>query len=331
MHARLVTMHPSRSLPLSILAMLALALAAWPVGDPTEYPTEHPTEYPTGYPIGDLAGALARARRGDRPLLVHFAAADLPAGAALWEESLADPQRRAALERYCEVLVLDAGEHGELFERSFGEAGRLGTSVLDSSGEPMAALPGYASPLALLALARSAAELHAGWRANAADPWERSRMRMHLHSWPAAARDLRGLLDRGPPPAREARLRERLARCLVRQGLVAQTFEELALCAVLLPGREDATALVTEALAHIAAREPRLALERLERARALAPGGTEPDARLLARGIARHHAQRAGGLGDLRALLDRHPRSTWRLEAQRRIEHMLTPPSQHTH
>ena len=214
---------------------------------------------------------------------------------------------------------------------SFGDAGRLGCSVLDTTGEPMAALPGYASPEALLALARSAAELHARWRASAADPWERSRIRMHLHSWSAAARDLQELLNQGPPPAREARLRERRARCLVRQGLVAGAFDELARCRALLPGREDATALLTEALAHIAAREPRLALERLERACALAPDGPELDARLLALGIAKHHAEQGDGLVDLRALLDRYPRSTWRLETQRRIEHILSPPSQHTH
>ncbi len=312
-----MTVHHSRSLPLSILALLSLAV--WPAG------------VSSGDLTGDLTGALTRAREQDRPLLVHFAALDLPAGAALWEESLGDPRRRAALEQYCEVLVLDASHHRSLFERSFGDAGRLGSSVLDCTGEPMAALPGYASPLALLTLARSAAELHATWRASAADPWERSRMRMHLHSWAAAARDLRDLLDQSPPPAREARLRERLARCLVRRGLVAETFQELALGAALLPGREDATALVTEALAHIAAREPRLALERLERARALAPDGPGEDARLLALGIAKHHAQQADGLGDLRALLHRYPKSTWRLETQRRIEHMLAPPSQHTH
>lgn len=317
MPATLGPMFASRALPLLILA--ALALGAWTVAASTD---DSP---------GDLTGGLTRARTGNRPLLVHFSAPDLPAGLALLEESLRDPERRAALERYCEVVVVDAGVHRSLFEQSFGDAGRLGTSILDATGEPMAALPGYATPEALQALARSAGELHARWRKSAADPWERSRISMHLHSWPAAARDLRDLLDQGPPPAREARLRERLGRCLVRQGLVAETFEELATCAALLPGREDALALVTEALAHIAAREPRLALERLERARALAPGGPEPDARLLALGIAKHHAQQGDGLDDLRALLDRYPRSSWRLETQREIEHILSPPSQHTH
>lgn len=318
-------MGPVPTVPTVLTALAALCIGACARGNRT--------------PAADaLANALADARRDGTLVLVHFAAPDTPAGAAVLAEVLGDPGLRARLERGARLVELDAASDPLLFEAAFADGGRLGTCVLDETGEPMAAIPGAASGAELVGLLERCRSAALGWRASRADDLARARLLTELGLWHRAQALLEALLAApagrgrgGVGGEREAAARERLARCLVRRGEIAAGRRAVEDWRRRWPGRAHAGLDLTEGLALLGDREPRAALAALERAGLRGVDPPERDAWLLALGTARHQARAGDGLAQLEQLLERYPHSPWRRAARRQIEHVLSPPGPHDH
>lgn len=272
--------------------------------------------------------ALARARAEARPLLVHFAARELPAGERLARTAFDDARRRRALDRRAVVLELDARAEPELFRAAFGESGRLGAAFFAPDGAPLTALPGAPGAAEVeLWCERVAARLER-WTASRDDPLARAEVCLELHAWRGAAAALERALaaseDLSPAARRVARAHR--ARAWIRLGRVAAARDELDAIEA-EHGPDDATRL-TRALVHLAERDAGAALACLDRVERRAPREEEL---LLAEAIALHAAERADGLEPLGVLLERYPRSPWRAAALRQLEHVLVPDPGHTH
>jgi len=282
---------------------------------------------------GDAAGAsaepweraLERAGAERRPLLVHFAARDLAAGARLAREVFDDARARAGLERSALLVELDARGHADLFRRAFGEGGRLGCAWFAPDGSPLAALAGAPSAAEVeLWCARVGERLERIEDARA-DDLERAELCLELFAWDAAEAAASRALATAEDPILRARAGALRARALVRAGRIAEARGELER----LAGSAAATsgARLTRALTWLAEREPRRALAELD-----GPlPEREADEHLLARASALHDLARPEVLEPLRELLAGYPRSPWRADALVLLEHVLSPDPSHLH
>jgi hypothetical protein len=255
----------------------------------------------------------AQAAAGARgvPVLALFAGQGLALGDRLREAVKGDGR----LPALAELVELDPVADGALFERAMGSRGRLGLVWLSGEGEVLSVIPGFAPPLDVLARARLVK------RRSAAARDDLLALQLALRAFAPAEAGLRSRLAKGDEPEQRARL----AYCLVRRGAIAEGRAELRRALVSRPELAGQPSVVlTRALAHIAGREPRAALELLE-------GGPQGDEYLLALGIARHHAEDPAGLAPLGDLVERYPLSPWLPEARRQIEHILSPPPEHDH
>lgn len=261
---------------------------------------------------------------------MHFAARDLDAGRSLATRTFEDPASRAVLDRLVEVIELDALEHTDLFRELFGEGGRLGCGFLSPDGQPMATLAGRPTTSELTLWARRVARSLDAWNSSEGLPLERARVLARLHCWSHAAAGLTDLLegsgDRALGPAQVREARSILARAQARRGRTLEARSELLTLERQGPlGPFDLLTRGLLALQEGAYERSHELMESLELT------GEQEHARLLALAIATHASQMGDGLDLLERLLERYPRSPWRAEALRQVDHVLNPQPGHTH
>ena len=279
-----------------------------------------------GASVDPWARALARAGAERRPVLVHFAARDLAAGARLARLVFDDARARAGLERRALLVELDARERPDLFRRAFDEAGRVGCAWFAPDGSPLAALAGSPSAADVELWCARVEERLERFEGTRARDLARAELCLELCAWEAAEAAAARAVAGAAAPAERAEAHALRARALVRSGRVAEAWAELAEL-----GESAATASgarLTRALAWLAEREPLRALAVLDE-RPLAPD--EADEQLLARALALHDLARPEVLDPLQELLAGYPRSPWRADALRLLEHVLSPDPTHLH
>lgn len=259
-----------------------------------------------------------------RPLLVLYTAPGLELGRELREAIEAE----GAFADLVRFEVRDPGD--DEFQRAFGTGGRLGLVWIDAAGTLergmlLSTLPGYAPVQDVLARTRAVQRGLAIVEALPATPENLARLQLGLRAFVPAEQRLKACLAGGPDPD----LEELHARVLVRRGEIQAALQACAALETSEPSRASRpSVLLTRALARIASREPERALELLAQIPADSPQGDQVG---LARGTALHHAQREGALEELVSVQERYPLSPWSPDVRDEIDHVLSPPLEHTH
>jgi len=162
----------------------------------------------------DYDAARAEAREKKRLVVLHFYMPGRPICRAMEEETFAHAEvARAIRERFVGVR-LDVEAKPELFEAAIGSRGVLATCVMDSDGDVVSELRGYAGPQAFLKFLEKAESGHARsgtpgsrWRPRPTIPrrssrWRRRTARPTAPAAPTSAtrRRRRGRARRRPRP-----------------------------------------------------------------------------------------------------------------------------------
>src|SRR5437773_1415208 len=93
----------------------------------------------------DYSSALAEARRDGKLLVVHFYMEGRPACASMEAETLRQADVvRASRAQFVSVKI-DVNKRPDFYRGTIGGRGGLATCVLDSTGDVVSALPGFAS------------------------------------------------------------------------------------------------------------------------------------------------------------------------------------------
>jgi tetratricopeptide (TPR) repeat protein len=280
----------------------------------------------------DIEAALAEAKRADKLLVLHFQLEGRPLCKAMTEETFADADVKRRLSAFVPVFV-DMAARPELFDRTVGGKGALGTAVVDAALDPVSVLPGYAGAADFLRFLDAAQKGYPRLkeaRAKAVDA-------PGLHALGDVYRDLESP-RRAEACWREASGRghgashERLARALVLRGknLEARAQLEAFRKAGLDAGRDRAG--LTEGMILALERRHAEAVRVLDDALRSHPASEEADQMLLALGFVRHQlGEDARAIEMLESLLARFPSSPWAPEAKARIGHIRNPPPDHEH
>ena len=303
--------------------------------------------------IKDYESALAQAKRQGKLIVAHFWLEGRPLHKAMDEETFSNPEVvKFSNERFLNVKI-NIGARPELFEKTIGGRGGLGTCVLDGSEDVVSSLPGYADSLSYLAFLRRADRGHAKLKiaraAAARSPQNPVVLSTLAETYETLGSPRRAEELYGRMIALEERGKEKLAQ-LARY--VATGHERIARFRALRGknleakhhveeyrrfdrdnrfGRLDRI-LLTEALVAWIERRFTASTRILEDALSRYPASHERDQMLLALGTVRHEGgedQRA--LEILMRLIEDYPQSPTIAQAREQIAHIKNPPADHQH
>lgn len=277
----------------------------------------------------DVDAALAEAKRDGKLALLHFQLAGRPACKLMNDETFMDAEVGRRSTSFVRVFV-DLAARPELFEKTVGGKGALGTAVVDGDLDPVAVLAGYAGPKEF---ARFLERAESGYpRLKAARPTSSARelgdLYRELGSPRRAEACWREAAEKG-----DALAHERLARALVLRGKNLDARSQLTAFRAASPREGRDRADLTEGMILSLERKHAEAARVLEAALAAHPRSPEADQMLLTLAFAQHEGggQDAKAIATLEALLKRFPDSPWAAEARLRIEHIKNPPPDHEH
>ena len=297
--------------------------------------------------------ALEQSRQQGKLLVAHFWLEGRPLGKEMNDETFSNSEVvRFSNQRFLNVRVR-ISERPELFDKTIGGRGGLGTCVLDGSGDVVSALPGFARPQVYLQFLRRAEEGYPKLRAarNAAKRSPGSVGALHhlaetyqeLGSARRAEEHFEMIIRLGAQAGKltpqlkkyVAFSHERIARARAMRGKNREAALETAEYRRLDPenrlGRLDRV-ILTEALISWIERRLKDALRILEGALKDFPSSSEHDQMLLATGVVRHEAQDdAGALVVLERLIKEYPLSPAVAQAKEHIAHIKNPPPEHQH
>lgn len=294
--------------------------------------------------IEDYERALRRARDEGRLLVVHFRVADRPLGKEMEEQTFADfAVRKASRERFINARI-DIEAHADLFRRTIGGRGGLGTCILDGSGDAISILPGFAEPalyLAFLSRAETgypllkAARVTAEARRDGPNVYALAERYEGLESHHRAETLYEEVVRLGDSQKHAAFSHERLARIRVLKGRLLEVGAHVEACRKLDPADAFGTLdriLLTEGLAATMDMRYRDAIAILEDARRRFPAGSEADHLLFALGVARHEkGDHKPALADFELLIRTWPASPFAARAREQIDHIQNPRPGHPH
>jgi hypothetical protein len=266
--------------------------------------------------------ALSAARDRRVPALVCFALPGREQSDAMDRDTWTTTELGAWMRHSFACAHVAAPEHAELFERWIGGPPGLATCVVDSRGEAMAVLSGFAEPRACRAFLERALELWPRWIA-ARELADRTATSDAAAAWLACGeialeldslRTARTCLDAalaigGDDGALAARVKERLARLDITCGDLAHARERLAMADPTIVGP---SLDLTNALLAFGDRRHAEVRKHLDSAlRRLEPGPERQRAWTLLARLARADDDTELELDSLRALLTESPRSRW--------------------
>jgi hypothetical protein len=102
--------------------------------------------------------ALEQSRQQRKLLVAHFWLEGRPLGKEMNDETLSNLEVvRLANQKFLNVRI-NISERPDLFDKTIGGRGGLGTCILDGSGDVVSALPGFAAPQVYLQFLRKAEE-----------------------------------------------------------------------------------------------------------------------------------------------------------------------------
>jgi hypothetical protein len=297
--------------------------------------------------------ALGQSKQQGKLLVAHFWLEGRPLGKEMNDETFSNPEVvRLANQRFVNVRV-SISERPELFDRTIGGRGGLGTCVLDGSGDVVSAIPGFAGPEVYLQFLRRAEEgyprLRAARVAAKRNPGSVGALHhlaetyQELGSARRAEEHFEMIIRLGAQAGKltpqlkkfVAFSHERIARARAMRGKNREAALETAEYRRLDPenrfGRLDRVVL-TEALVAWIERRLKDALRILEGALKDFPASSERDQMLLATGVVRHESQDdAGALVVLEKLIKDYPVSPAVAQAKEQIAHIKNPPPEHQH
>lgn len=276
----------------------------------------------------DVDAALAEAKRADRLVVLHFQLAGRPLCAQMNEETFKAPEVARRLTSFVAVFV-DLAERAELFDRTVGGKGALGTAVVDVDLDPVSVLPGYAGAADFLRFLDRAERGYPGLKAarGRAGPRELGDLYRGLQSPRRAEACWREGAAQG-----DAACHGRLARALVLRGRNLEAREQLAAFRGARTESEADVAALTEGLILTLERRHAEAARVLEAAVRAHASSAEADQMLLSLGFVRHQlGENARAIETLEGMLKSFPESAWTAEARLRIEHIRNPPPEHQH
>ena len=303
--------------------------------------------------IKDYETALAQAKRQGKLIVAHFWLEGRPLHKAMDEETFSNPEVvKFSNERFLNVKI-NIGARPELFEKTMGGRGGLGTCVLDGSGDVVSSLPGYADSSTYLAFLRRADRGHAKLKiaraAAAKSPRNPAVLITLAETYEALGSPRRseelygkvlGLGERGkgmPEPLARyvATAHERLARFRALRGRNLEATHHVGEYRKVDRDnrfRRLDRILLTEALVAWMERRFTASIRILEDALARYPASQERDHMLLALGTVIHEGgedQRA--LEILLKLIKDYPQSPTIVQAREQIAHIKNPPLDHQH
>jgi tetratricopeptide (TPR) repeat protein len=292
----------------------------------------------------DYEAALAEARGNGRLVVVHFALEGRPLGREMAEQTFAHPGVVAASRGKFLCVRIDIARQPDLFQKTLGTKGGLGTAVVDGTGDVVSALPGFAAPEAYLAFLEKAARGYPALRAardgaradDAASLYALGEAYESLDSPRRAEEEYARAVALGAKdPKPLALAHERLARIFALRGKNREAREHLAEFRRLDGGNafgRDDRALLTEGMILSLELKLEACAKHLEAALAKYPSGAESDQMLLLLGVTQHELkQPKAAMATLERLLREFPRSAWGADARLRIEHIKNPPPGHDH
>jgi tetratricopeptide (TPR) repeat protein len=301
----------------------------------------------------DYEAALEQSRQQGKLLVVHFWLEGRPLGKEMNDETFSNSEVVRFANRSFLNVKVRISERPELFDKTIGGRGGLGTCVLDGSGDVVSALPGFAGPQVYLQFLRRAEEGYPKLRVAriAANRNPSSVSALHhlaetyqeLVSVRRAEEHFEMIIRLGAQAGKltpqlkkyVAFSHERIARARAMRGKNREAARETAEYRRLDPenrfGRLDRV-ILTEALISWIERRLKDALRILEGALKDFPSSSERDQMLLATGVVRHEAQDdAGALVILERLVKEYPLSPAVAQAKEQIAHIKNPPPEHQH
>ena len=301
----------------------------------------------------DYEIALAQAKQPGKLVVAHFWLEGRPLYKTMDEETFSDPEVvKLSNERFLNVKI-NIGARPDLFEKTIGGRGGLGTCVLDGSGDVVSSLPGYADSSTYLAFLKRADRGHAKLRiaraAAARSPKDPALLNTLAETYevlgsPRRAEEfygkVTGLAERGKGmPEQLARYvataHERLARFRALRGRNLEATHHIAEYRRVDRDnrfRRFDRILLTEALVAWIERRFTDSIRILEDALSRYPASQERDQMLLALGTVIHEGgedQRA--LEILLRLIKDYPQSSTIAQAREQILHIKNPPADHQH
>ena len=301
----------------------------------------------------DYERALREAQAARRLVLAHFWLEGRPLYLEMNRRTFADAEViRLSNERFVPVS-LDLRTRADLFERTIGGRGALGTAIVDGSGDVVSALPGFADTSRYLDFLRGALagypKLRAARAAAARAPADPQALGTLAETYEAlqsprrAEEQCEKLLQLGAATkiwSSELRrsvafAHERIARFRALRGKNREAAPHIAEYRRLDPdnrlGRMERVELTDGIVAWI---ERRLkdSMRILETALAKYPSGAEIDQTMLALAVVLHESGNdTRALSLLDALLRQFPQSRSLPQAREQIEHIRNPPPDHVH
>lgn len=276
----------------------------------------------------DVDAALAEAKRDGRLVLLHFQLAGRPAGKLMNDETFADPEVAKRSTSFVRVFV-DMARRPELFEKTVGGKGALGSAVVDADLDPLSTLPGYAGPKEFLLFLDRAEK---GWpRLKAARGTSTPRALGDLYQELRSPRRAEACWREGASSG-DVLCHERLSRALVLRGKNLEARKHLESFRTSTSSEGADRAALTEGLILALERRHGESARALEAALKAHPASPEADQMMLSLGFVLHEGGNdAGGIAALEGMLKRFPDSAWAGEARLRIEHIKNPPPDHEH
>ena len=287
----------------------------------------------------DPVAALEEARRDGKLLVVHFYVEGRPACKAMEEETLRNAGVvRLSRERFVNVKA-DVEKRVDFHRSVVGGRGGLATCVLDSTGDVVSALPGFAGAEDYVRFLERATKGYAALKAvrEAAKPEDPVSMAALGEAYYGLDSRRRAeecfekvvALGKGPDETR-AQAHERLSRLAVQRGRNVEARAQLAE-ARKLGGRADRL-LLTEGMALALERKHVESAKLLEGALSAHPKSEELDAMKYALGFVLHQIpEDKRALEVLEGLVRDHPSSVWIRAAKEQIGHIRNPQPDHTH
>ncbi|HZE98271.1 MAG TPA: thioredoxin family protein [Planctomycetota bacterium] len=294
---------------------------------------------------GDYDAARTEAREKNRRLLVHFYTPNRPLCQTMDAETFGHPDvARAVRERFVGVR-LDGETRSDLFEALIGSRGVLASCVVDSDGDVLSELRGYAGPQTFLRFLEKAesgvAAVKSARQALESAPDDPGRLYALAEAYRSSDSPRRAdecytkaAAAPGSDPAIAA-AHERLARLRVMRGRNIDARKHLEEARRRDPDGHSTAVdrlLLTEGLVLAVERRHLEAAAVLRDALQRFPSSAEQDHLLFALGFVLHQAsQDKPALAALEDLAKRHPDSSWMPAARELMDHIRNPQPDHQH
>lgn len=301
----------------------------------------------------DYEAAHAQARRDGKLLVAYFWLEGRPLHRAMEEETFSHPEVLKLLTEKFVSVELAISSRPEIYERTIGGRGGLGTCVLDGSGDVVSMLPRYADAPEFLSFLKKAqqgypglkaARVAAGKRPNDLGALQKlAEIYQALDSPRRAEECFAKLIQLGSIRERMsgdvkkyvACGHERLARFRALRGKNLEAKQHILEYRKLDHPNQYGwldRILLTEALVAWIERRLGDSIQILEGALREYPESQERDQMLLALGVDRHEAgDDARAMRVLEKMIQEHPLSPRLALAKEQIAHIKNPPPDHAH